>query len=257
MIGGGGLWPTRERDLAIVDDVLGRLRPFVLHDDQDAEAELGHDLGRFRADRRGVEALLGMRDRARPDRGARDLVELALPLEFGLAQRLADQLRGFGEARPRLAHRDAEALVFDARRAPAKAEQAAPAAQDVEQRDLLGDADRVVPRQHDDRGAERDPLGAAGEIGQQLQRRRRHRIAGEMMLEREQRVEAERLGEVAHRQMIGDDRHVGARPGSDSMLSAMPTFMVALLAAITGFDSLATRVDAAGCGCPGTLLRRV
>ena len=75
-----------ERDLAIGDDVLGGFRPFVLHHHQDAKAELGHDLGRFRADRRGVEALLGMRDRARPDRGARDLVELALPLEFGLAR---------------------------------------------------------------------------------------------------------------------------------------------------------------------------
>ncbi len=30
-----------------------------------------------------------------------------------------------------------------------------------------------------------------------------------MMLEREQRVEAQRLGEIAHRQMIGHDRHIG------------------------------------------------
>ena len=150
-----------------------------------------------------------------------------MPFEFGLGERLADQLRGLGKARARLAHRDAEPFVFDARSTAAKAEQAAPAAQYVEKGDLLGDADRVVPRQHDDRGPERDPLGAAGEIGQQLQRRRRHRIAGKMMLEREQRVETERLGEIAHRQMIGHDRHIG-RPGSDSMLSAMPTFMVAL-----------------------------
>ena len=226
MIGGGGLCPTLERDLAVVDDVLGRLRPFVLHDDEDAETELGHDLGRFRADRGGKEALLGMRDRARPDRGARDLVKLALPLEFGLAQCLADQLRGLGKARPRLPHRDAKPLVFDARGTAAKAEQAPPAGQDVEQCDPFGDADRVVPRQDDDRGPEGDALGAAGEIGQQLERRRRHRIAGEMVLEREQRVEAERLGEVAHRQMVGDDRHIGAA-GSDSMLSAMPTFIVA------------------------------
>jgi hypothetical protein len=33
------------RDLAVIDDVLGRLWPFVLHDDEDAETELGHDLG--------------------------------------------------------------------------------------------------------------------------------------------------------------------------------------------------------------------
>src|SRR5271169_3064102 len=123
-----------------------------------------------------------MRDRTWPDRGARDLVELALPLEFGLAERLADQLRGFGKARARLAHRDAEPGIFDACSTPAKAEQAATAAQNVEQRDLLGDADRVVPWQHDHRGPERDPLGAPGEISQQLEWRRRHCVAGKMML---------------------------------------------------------------------------
>src|SRR5882724_6760409 len=96
-------------------------------------AEFGHDLGRFRADRRSKEALFGMRDRARPDRSARDLVELALPLEFRLAQGLADQLRGFGKARPRLTHRDAEPLIFDACRPAAKAEETAPAAENVEE----------------------------------------------------------------------------------------------------------------------------
>ena len=40
-----------QRDFAVADDVLRRFRPLVLHDDQDAETELGHDLGRFRADR--------------------------------------------------------------------------------------------------------------------------------------------------------------------------------------------------------------
>jgi len=32
-----------------------------------------------------------------------------------------------------------------------------------------------------------------------------------VVLQRKERVEAERLGEVAHRQMVGHDRHVGAR----------------------------------------------
>src|SRR5271166_2519654 len=122
-----------------------------------------------------------MRDRARPDRGARDLIEFAVPLEFRLAQCLAYQLRGLGKAGPRLAHRDAEARVFDARGTPAKAEQAAPAAENVEECDLLGDADRIVPWQDDDRGPEDDPLGAPGEISQQLERCRRHRITGEVV----------------------------------------------------------------------------
>src|SRR5262249_57340695 len=114
----------RERNLAVIDDALGGFRPFVLHDDEYAEAELRHDLGRFRTDRGSEEALLGMRDRAGPDRGARDLIEFALPLEFRLAQCLADQLCSLGKAWPRLAHRDAEPLVLDARGPPAKAEQA-------------------------------------------------------------------------------------------------------------------------------------
>src|SRR5579875_1975745 len=58
------------------------------------------------------------------------------------------------------------------------------AAQNVEQRDLLGNPDRVMPRQHNDRGAEQQPPRASGKIGQQLDRRRRHRVAGEVMLER-------------------------------------------------------------------------
>src|SRR5262249_52059387 len=151
---------------------------------------------------RGKEALFGMRDRPRPDRGARDLVEFALPLELRFAQCLPDQLRRLGKTWASLAHWDSEAFVLDARGPPTKAEQAASTAENVEQRDLFGNTDRVVPRQHDDRSPERDALGAPGKIGQQLERRRRHRIAGEMVLQRKQRVEAERLGEVAHRQMV-------------------------------------------------------
>src|SRR5947207_15463765 len=110
-----------------------------------------------------------MRDRARPDRSARDLIKLALPLEFRLGERLADQLCRFDKARPRLTHRDAEPLIFDARCTPAKAEEAAPAAEDVEEGDPLGDADRVVPRQDEDRRAKTDPRCAAGVIGKALQ----------------------------------------------------------------------------------------
>src|SRR4029450_11558240 len=35
------------RDVAEALGVLGRLRPLVLHDDEQTEAELGHDLGRL------------------------------------------------------------------------------------------------------------------------------------------------------------------------------------------------------------------
>ena len=69
-----------------------------------------------------------------------------------------------------------------------------------------------MPGQHDDCGAEADAAGAASEIGEQLRRRRRHRVAGEVVFEREQRVEAQGLGEIADRQMLADDGYVRA-PG--------------------------------------------
>ena len=53
-------------------------------------------------------------------------------LEAVLGQRLDDDLRRLDKARPRLLHRDAEAFVFDARRAASEAEQAASAAEDVQ-----------------------------------------------------------------------------------------------------------------------------
>ncbi len=142
---------------------------------------------------------------------------LALPFKFRLAERQADELRRLDEAWARFLHRDAEAGVFDRRRATAEAEQAAPAAQNVQQRDLFGDADRVVPWQHDDGGTKCDALGAAGEIAQQLRRRRRHRIAGEVVLQRENGVEAERLGKIAEFQMVPIDGNVRpSRLGQDA-----------------------------------------
>ena len=83
---------------------------------------------------------------------------LAVELEAFLRQRLLDDLRGFDEAGARLAHRDAEAFVFHAGGAAAEAEQAAAAAHDVQQGDLLGDTDRVMPGQDDHGGAELDAL---------------------------------------------------------------------------------------------------
>src|SRR5262249_17995606 len=67
-----------------------------------------------------------------------------------------------------------------------------------------------VPGQDDDGGAQRNALRAAGEVRQQLRGRRRHRVAGEVVLEGEQRVEAQRLGQVAEGQVLGEDVGVGA-----------------------------------------------
>ena len=185
------------RDFAITLHVLRRFRPFVLHNNQHAEAQLGHDLRRFRAHGRRIKPPFGMRDGPGADRHLGDLVEFALPIETLIRQRLDDQLRGFDKARAGFFHRDAEALVFHGRRPAAEPHQRAPAAHDIQQRDLFRDTDRVVPGQHDDAGAQCDLAGPAGIIAEHLQRRGRHGVAGKMMLQRKKGIEAQRLREIA------------------------------------------------------------
>src|ERR1700733_2881414 len=90
--------------------------------------------------------------------------ELAAVFEGFLSEAEPDDVETFLEARPRLVHRNAKPFIFDTRGAAAETEQTAAAAENVEQRDLLGDADRVVPGDHDDGGAEVDAFGSAGEI---------------------------------------------------------------------------------------------
>ena len=123
-------------------------------------------------------------------------------------QRLDDDLGGLDEAGARLAHIHAEAVILRPASATAKAEQAAPAAHNVELRDHLRHPHRVVPGQHDDGGAKLHPLGAACEVRQQLRRLGAHGIAGEVMLQRKDRVEAQRLGQIAHRQVVAHDSRV-------------------------------------------------
>src|SRR5204862_7463921 len=66
--------------------------------------------------------------------------------------------------------------------------------QQIERRGFLGDQHRVVPGQHDDRGAEADPLGTRRQIAQQVQRGRDLAKAGEMMLDQKDARKDEPLG---------------------------------------------------------------
>src|SRR5689334_21898178 len=63
----------------------------------------------------------------------------------------------------------------------------------VEHRDLLGDADWIVPRQHDHHRTEFHMLGPARHVREKLEDIGHHRVVVEMMLDRPHRVEAERL----------------------------------------------------------------
>ena len=89
---------------------------------------------------------------------------------------------------------NAEALELAVPIAFADAEIEPAVGDEIERRRLFGQQHRIVPGQHDHRGAEPQRLGAHGERHQQHQRRRDLVPAGEVMLDREARMEAERLG---------------------------------------------------------------
>src|SRR5216683_6809747 len=82
--------------------ISGGILPAPLGDDQNAEAELGHDLGRLGADARRVKTLLRMRNRPRPDLDFGDFVVLAVERKAMLRQSFTDDDRGLDEtlARP-------------------------------------------------------------------------------------------------------------------------------------------------------------
>ena len=152
----------------------------------------------------------------------------AVPLEGVLGQRAHHDLRGLHEARAGLFHGNAEAGVLDAGRAAAEAEQAAAAAEDVEERDLLGHPHRVVPGQDDHRRAQDDAARPPRVVAQELGGGRGHGVAGEVVLEGEEGVEAEGLGQVAEGQMLGDHRRVGV-PSLGQHVKRDPDFMTRLL----------------------------
>ncbi len=107
---------------------------------------------------------------------------------------LDDQLEPFLEARVGLLDRNAEARELVVAIALADAEFEPAAGEQIDGGGLLGEQHRIVPREHDDGGAEAERLGARRDPGQQVQRGRDLAEAGEMMLDHEGRVIAQRLG---------------------------------------------------------------
>ena len=100
----------------------------------------------------------------------------------------------FVEARIRLLHRDAEPGEFVVPVPLADAEIDPPARQQVEGGDLLGQQHRIVPGQHQHRGAEAQGRGTRPNPGQQVQARRHLAKASEMVLDQECTDIAECLG---------------------------------------------------------------
>ena len=98
------------------------------------------------------------------------------------------------EARIGLLHRHAEPGELVVAVALADAEIEPSAGQQIECGGLLGQQHRVVPRQHQHRGAEPQMAGAGAEPGQQVEARRNLAEAGEMVLDEKGAVIAQRLG---------------------------------------------------------------
>ena len=72
----------------------------------------------------------------------------------------------------------------------------------IEDRDLLGDAQRVVPGQDHRRGAEIGVARYPGEVAHQLQIVGAERVIVKMMLDRPQHVEAELVGQSRQPQFL-------------------------------------------------------
>ena len=202
-------------DLAIERVVLGQLlldlAPRLLRDDEQADAEPRHDARAFGTDRGGIGAAAEALEGRRPDGDRRLLVVLALVFHDAALEALQQRLAVFDEQLAAVAHVEAEAVELDFARAAAETQDHAPARQMVEHGDLLRHPHRVVPRQHHHHRAQPHVLGAARHVRQELHHVGAHGVVGEMVLDRPDRFEPERLGHVGERQFVQVDLPVAER----------------------------------------------
>jgi hypothetical protein len=175
------------------------LRPRFLRDDQDAGAEPRHDLGGLRGNGGRVHPVAERPDRPRAqlDPGLPD--DLAVELHDARLQGAHDGLGRLLELLAGRAHVGPEGVELDLAGAAAHAQDEAAAGEVVQHEDLLGQAERVVPGQHGHHRTQPDLLGAGGHVGEELHHVRAHRVPGEVMLQAPDGLEAERLGEIRHR----------------------------------------------------------
>ena len=115
-------------------------------------------------------------------------------------QRLPGELPGFAEAVAGGLHADPEGVVFRLRGAAAHADMQVPVAQRLQHRHVLGEAHRVVPGQHHDRGAEAEAGTGGGDMGQEQQRVGLRVVVAEMVLDHPGGVVAQAVQQLG----IGD-----------------------------------------------------
>src|SRR2546425_9213334 len=186
--------------------------------DGDAEAAREHmepaahgPLHRFRALRRDPDGRKRFLDGLREHRRLRDLEELPLVAERLAAERLQDDVDRLLPPRAAALQLEAEPLELVALVAAAEPDVEAPAAEQVERRDLLGDHQRVVERHHDDGRAHSQPGGLRRDVRRELGGAREIAVGREVMLGEPDVAEPERLGRLGHLDPARIDLLRGAR----------------------------------------------
>src|SRR5262249_22138683 len=97
---------------------------------------------------------------------------------------------------------ETKSFVFNPGQSTAKAENKSAVREVVKQRDLLSDADWVVPWQHDNHRSQFHMLGSARHVREELQNIWTHRIICKMVLDRPHRVKAKRLGQLSESTLL-------------------------------------------------------
>ena len=175
-------------ELVVLGELLLDLAPRLLRDDQQPDAELGHDARALGTHRRGIGAAAEGFVRGGADGGGRLLVMLAVIFHHAGLEAAQQRLAVFDEQLAAVAHVEPEAVELDLAGAAAQTQDHAAAREMVEHRDLLGHAHRVVPRQHHHHRAQPHMPGAAGHVGEELHDVGTHRVVGEVVLDRPDRV---------------------------------------------------------------------
>ncbi len=172
---------------------------------EDVEAVAARDREALRRETRHVDRRVRLLERLGANAQVVGAVVLSLEGDSVLRPTLLDQPDSLVEhlARPGLIH--AEAGELHRLVAAAEPEVDAAVAHEIEQREVLGHADRIVERQHDDAGPEPDAARARCHRGQRDLGRRQVAVLAEVVLRRLDRVEAQILGGIHQLELLLDD----------------------------------------------------
>ena len=169
--------------------------------DRDAEATGEHvesathrRLDGSRALRRDPDRRMRTLDRLREHGRLGNREELSLVAERLPTERFQDDVDGFFPAVAALLQLEAEALELVVLVAAAETDVDASAGQEIERRDLLGDDERMVQRNHDDRRADAQPRRLRRDVRRELHRAREIAVRREVMLGEPDVAKAKGLG---------------------------------------------------------------